>query len=244
MKFDAFISDPHFGHKNIIKYCDRPFSNVEEQTEEMIKRYNEKVSPSETCLWLGDCFFGKNKFSKEIMERLNGRKVLVRGNHDPDNPHDCVRRGFDWVVNKMFARWEDRNIVLIHYDQQFVQSPWDDRYAERRHKLNFEKMEVVIHGHTHQKSKVLLNQIHVGVDAWDYAPARYEEVAPLIRSIPDDWNAEMRQELEDLKRYRELVSLNSQLHSIGSELNPEINQKKFDKFRILGWEKVTVKRSM
>lgn len=257
MQFDAFISDPHFGHKNIIKYCNRPFSSAEEQTETLIKNYNEKVSPNETCLWLGDCFFGKNKFCREIMKRLNGRKVLVRGNHDPDNGHDCISRGFDWAVDKMYARWEDRNIVLIHYDQWLFRSAWDDRYGEKRHPLNMERMEVIIHGHTHQKSKVLLNQIHLGVDAWDFAPARYEEVAPLIKAMPDSWTGEMRQELADLKRYRELVSLNAQLQStVGSwatdgmenqeELGdlPELREKKYDKFRVLGWEKTFEKRIM
>ena len=80
-------SDHHFGHEKtctVFKKADgsplRPFANAEEMNEEMIKRHNEKVRPNDKCYFLGDVVINR-KFLK-VVERLNGDKVLIRGNHD------------------------------------------------------------------------------------------------------------------------------------------------------------------
>jgi calcineurin-like phosphoesterase family protein len=51
MKIKAFYSDPHYGHFNILKYCGRPFSSIQEMNREFIARYNSKIGPSDTVLW-------------------------------------------------------------------------------------------------------------------------------------------------------------------------------------------------
>lgn len=80
------VSDTHFGHKNICKFTNydgsplRPWDDVAEMDEEMVKRWNETVPPKGKCYLLGDVCI--NRKSLPILDRLNGAKVLIKGNHD------------------------------------------------------------------------------------------------------------------------------------------------------------------
>ena len=76
------ISDTHFGHASIIKYCNRPFSSVEEMDETMIKRWNETVSNNDIIIHLGDVGLSNKEYITNIIKRLNGKKILIMGNHD------------------------------------------------------------------------------------------------------------------------------------------------------------------
>lgn len=81
MKKYFVIADTHFGHEKIIDYCNRPFANVEEMDEQLVKLWNETVGKNDNVFVLGDFAFGKQKISK-ITPLLNGRKTLINGNHD------------------------------------------------------------------------------------------------------------------------------------------------------------------
>ena len=84
-----FISDTHFGHANMITFLNydgtrmRPFNSVEECDELMIENWNKVVNPTDRIYHLGDVVY-KCKNRDEIMQRLNGEKVLIKGNHDKD----------------------------------------------------------------------------------------------------------------------------------------------------------------
>lgn len=79
-------SDTHFGHVNICKFTNydgspvRPWDSVEEMDEEMVKRWNETVGPKDKVYHLGDVVI--NRRALATLERLNGDKVLIKGNHD------------------------------------------------------------------------------------------------------------------------------------------------------------------
>ena len=77
-----FVSDTHFCHENIIKYCKRPFKSIEENDEELIRRWNEKVPEDGIVFHLGDVAFGDRERVDNILKRLNGKIYLVIGNHD------------------------------------------------------------------------------------------------------------------------------------------------------------------
>lgn len=91
------ISDTHFGHENIIQYCNRPFKNVEEMDKILIKNWNETVSNKDVVIHLGDFAFCSKERAREICSELNGRKILIKGNHDnwPDEFYKEI--GFDYV---------------------------------------------------------------------------------------------------------------------------------------------------
>ncbi len=179
----AFYSDPHFGHKNIITYANRPFSDVNHMNEELITRYNAVIGPDDMVLWLGDCAFCKMNVFKAYMQRLNGRKMLILGNHDRGYGA-MVDAGFDLVMEESFMKIAGKNCRLKHYpyiDAEPKDCRKDDRFKDRRPPRV--KGEVLLHGHTHSHKKVFENMVHVGCDAWDHAPAMMTDVEELIRCL-------------------------------------------------------------
>ena len=80
MKKIFITSDNHFFHRNIIRYCNRPFYSVEEMNRVMIDKWNAKVDNGDIVIHLGDFAF-KGR-AREIRRKLNGTIILIRGNHD------------------------------------------------------------------------------------------------------------------------------------------------------------------
>ena len=86
-----FISDTHFGHTNIIPYCDRPFVSVEQMNRYMIQQWNSVVKKNDTVYHLGDfslCISPEEV--KDIVSQLNGNIRLVKGNHDTWNKNSLL----------------------------------------------------------------------------------------------------------------------------------------------------------
>jgi len=109
------IGDLHFNHRNIIKYCSRPFNSVEDMNKQLIKNWNSVVGKNDIVYVVGDfALCGKQKII-EIGQRLNGRKRLVLGNHDQASIETYRAAGFEFVYN--------HHIVL---DDFFIvsQAPW------------------------------------------------------------------------------------------------------------------------
>ena len=77
-----FVSDTHFGHTNIIKYCNRPFNNADEMDAALIKNWNAKVPKDGIVYHLGDFAWGSINYWEKIREQLNGEIILIYGNHD------------------------------------------------------------------------------------------------------------------------------------------------------------------
>jgi len=174
-----FYSDPHFGHRSIIDLCKRPFTDVEEMNEELIRMYNETVGPEDTVLFVGDVFFMPVPKCEEVMQRLNGRKLLVYGNHDR-SPTTMAKMGFDVVAQEMYMSIADRRVRVNHYPY------WEKRGDDNRGKEfrpHWVKGEVLVHGHTHSPTRRIGNMIHVGVDAWDYRPAPMHRVRELVEAV-------------------------------------------------------------
>lgn len=77
-----FIADMHFGHTNIIKYCNRPFNSTDEMDNIIIDNWNSTVKNNDVVWILGDISIYSRKRTSEILSKLNGIKKLIRGNHD------------------------------------------------------------------------------------------------------------------------------------------------------------------
>lgn len=107
-----FIADTHFNHENIIKYCDRPFSNAKEMNEYIIQKWNSVVNEDDIVYHLGDVGFGTTEMLKELISRLNGTKILLRGNHDfKRGVNGWKEVGFSEVYKKKI---ELGNLILTH----------------------------------------------------------------------------------------------------------------------------------
>ncbi len=109
-----YISDWHYGHKNIIAYDNRPFKTVEEMNNTMVKRWNNTVSDEDTVFVLGDMFWCSESDAVPVLESLKGTKVLICGNHDTYKKAE-FRNRFAAIHDYREIEDEDRSVVLCHY---------------------------------------------------------------------------------------------------------------------------------
>jgi calcineurin-like phosphoesterase family protein len=174
--FKAFYSDPHLGHANIIKYCNRPFSSIDEMNDSLVANYNSVIEKTDCVLWLGDCFFkGNIKNYTHILHKMNGYKILILGNHDQSGVV-MASIGFEMVLREAVLNINGIICRASHYSYETYPT---DKYAGMRPPKK--PGEILLHGHNHSTTKITSNQsINVGVDAWDYGPALYSDVSKLV----------------------------------------------------------------
>jgi calcineurin-like phosphoesterase family protein len=112
-----FTADNHFCHGNIIGSCRRPFKNVQEMNNEMIKRWNSYVTDHDEIYILGDFMYkGAAREANNILSQLKGRKCLIRGNHDKylDDPQ-FRQEAFEWIKDYFVLKYNGIEFVLFHY---------------------------------------------------------------------------------------------------------------------------------
>lgn len=141
---DFFIADTHFSHKNILKFCNehRPFKDIDEMDNVLIENWNNTVGPEDTVYVLGDYFLGgRNNHTQVafITHALNGRKVLVQGNHDL---HYTASRWLEMGFSKVVPMFEYRGCLLTHV-------PVDK--GEIRGQSRRGRWLANIHGHLHDE---------------------------------------------------------------------------------------------
>lgn len=107
-----YISDLHLGHKNAIDFDNRPFKDLQEMQDTIIKNWNGAVGRTDDVYILGDMFW-KNEGAGEILEALNGNKFLILGNHDRVNAE--MKKHFVWIKDYAEIKDNGRHVVLLHY---------------------------------------------------------------------------------------------------------------------------------
>lgn len=164
------ISDTHFWHHNIIKYCERPFINVEQMNTQMVLSWNEHVKKNDLVFHLGDVSFGDAEQTIDILSQLNGRLVLIAGNHDR---HTKWKKKDPTLLNRFFLEIVDYK-RYNHYGLKFVLCHFPFASWERNY--------INLHGHTHGKYKDQNRQLDVGVDVIGYAPILLDEAYSLAHN--------------------------------------------------------------
>jgi calcineurin-like phosphoesterase family protein len=164
-----FTSDQHYFHKNIIKYCKRPFQTIEEMNETLIENYNKLVKPNDIVYHLGDFSFALFPQAESIFNRLNGSKFLIEGNHDSNS----VFR-LKWTKVAMYKELGTQNntFVLFHYPM----ASWNKAFHGTIH----------LHGHTHHNlSNNGLRRIDVGVDGvgYNYSPLNIDQLPGMVPDL-------------------------------------------------------------
>lgn len=188
-----FTSDMHFGHANIIRYSHRPFRDLDHMHAALIDRWNEVVQPEDTVWVLGDVAMGIIDESLAFVGRLNGRKLLLAGNHDrcwafhgPKHEPWIERyeaAGFAEVhQGQMPFDLGGQSVELCHFPYN-GDSQYEDRYVEAR---PVDTGAWLLHGHVHETWKQWGRMINVGCDVWDYRPVAASELAALIANGPTD----------------------------------------------------------
>ena len=111
-----FTSDSHYFHENIIKFCDRPFKDVEEMNHKLIENWNNKVPHDGLVFHLGDFAWGGYDQWKSIRDQLNGEIILIKGNHDIKNMTATAEEElFKFSTQQMLIEIEGRKVYLNHY---------------------------------------------------------------------------------------------------------------------------------
>lgn len=199
-----YTSDPHFGHINknrsgVIKFCNRPFEDMDDMMDSIRKKWNKKVAPEDQVICVGDMFFYLNKKeAKEYMDSLNGTKILVRGNHDR-KPREMSAMGFDFVCEQMDVLVGNERVTICHFPFRIplrkhlwykfknkfgkylgFKRTWVDKYYKRRPK---DEGQFLIHGHTHSKEQTRGRMIHVGMDAWNFEPVPLGQIGNIISEV-------------------------------------------------------------
>lgn len=109
-----YIADWHYGHGNILHFDNRPFKTVEEMNTELIRRWNDAVTPGDIVYILGDMFWCSMQKSIPILDSLNGEKFLIKGNHDRCNDNRFSKK-FAKVTDYLEVNDGDNKVILSHY---------------------------------------------------------------------------------------------------------------------------------
>ena len=115
-----YIADMHFGHTNVIRFDDRPFADTEQMDEVLIQNWNERVTADDTVYVLGDAFWKNEENSIRIMQRLQGHKHLIQGNHD--RVKGKLRPYWESIEQYAEVNDENRLAILSHYPILFYKN--------------------------------------------------------------------------------------------------------------------------
>jgi len=150
-----FWSDTHHGHKKVIEYTGRPFTDLNHMHEQLIQNYNSIVGPSDIVVWIGDISFASTNNANEWLKRFNGYKILVVGNHDID--HGKLKQlDFDEIHTSI--TFDD--FIVTHH-------PWYNMLPE-----GFRN----IHGHMHNRPFNFENHYCACVELIDYKPINLNDL--------------------------------------------------------------------
>lgn len=161
------VSDTHFGHKNILTFTGedgkliRPFSSVEEMDELMIENWNKTVSSKDKIYHLGDVVI--NRRCLPILDRLNGRKVLVKGNHDIFKLDDYIKYFYDIRGYHILDR-----LILSHIPL---------------HEDSMNRFRGNVHGHLHRRKLEDKRYLNVAMEQINFTPIDFEEVREYYQSL-------------------------------------------------------------
>ena len=172
-----FSADLHCGHRNIIKYCNRPFSSVEQMDERVIDNWNSAIEPTDTVYFLGDLSFGPQNY----LPLLSGRIHFIIGNHDMFGRGAAERMQYlretpliKSVQQMMVIDLDGQAVVLCHYAMRV----W--------HKSHFNSWH--LYGHSHGRLGEWGKSLDVGVDAWDFHPVSWATIKSVMADKPDNPN--------------------------------------------------------
>ncbi len=157
-----FTADTHLQHRNIIKYCGRPFVDEHEQDETIVSNWNSRVTDRDWVYHIGDVGMGS---LGPILSRLRGHKVLIVGSHDKFLKDEAARKCFEQIHYGFYQlKLDGQHVVLCHYCMQ----SWPRSFHGSWH----------LYGHSHgriQETETML-RFDVGVDVWDFQLVSWDMV--------------------------------------------------------------------
>lgn len=157
-----FTSDPHLTHKNVIKFCNRPFETIEEMDNELIANWNNVVGKKDNIFILGDFCFANKYTIEKFLKELNGRKYMICGNHDNPKALRQLEGYFEFIGDMLDITYNKMHFVLCHYPLH----SWNRSHYG----------SINLHGHNHDYQLMRKNQYNVGVDLNAYSPIHVDNL--------------------------------------------------------------------
>lgn len=169
-----FTGDEHFFHRNIIRYCNRPFKSHDDMKTTIIKRHNSVVKGDDLVYHIGDfAMIGSSQSDKlkGILNSLNGSHELILGNHDELKPQKYIDIGFQRVHTSLRLHIYEYVIELHHDPSVYC-------LIESTLKEEFWKRSCIVHGHIHTLYRVMPSRrcINVGVDVHNFTPINFDTI--------------------------------------------------------------------
>ena len=171
-----FTSDTHFGHENIIRYCNRPFDTLHYMNAALTDNWNSVVKDGDTVVHCGDFAHPRCRDASSYLSRLNGSIILVRGNHDKRD----VCNQFMWVERMQVSVGEFKCVVNHRpfYPPELVKN---DIYHDHEKMRDIADFDFVISGHVHEKYRWVGKSVNVGVDVNYFRPVHIDELEQKLR---------------------------------------------------------------
>ena len=179
-----FTSDTHFHHENIMRYCNRPFSSIEEHDEALVNNWNSVVPEDGIVYHLGDVGFAPRKYMSDLLDRLNGKKILIIGNHDWRRVVADFQfaNKFELMTQQMNLKIENQHIILNHYPMLCYSGTY-----RKKNEMTWQLFGHVHSGPLSNKGKddnrltmLFPAQYDVGVDNNNFKPISFYEVRDII----------------------------------------------------------------
>lgn len=160
-------SDLHFGHKNIIRYSERPYTSIPEMNDRLVDNFNSCVGENDISIWVGDVAFMRDDAANEILSHCNGYKILVVGNHDFYKGR-LKQLNFDETHFLYTLEHPDVDLVFTHYPIE-EGLPWP---------------YINVHGHIHNNSHAYETPQHINVccEFHDFKPVPLETIIRWAKS--------------------------------------------------------------
>lgn len=178
-----FTSDQHYGHFNIIKYCERPFKSLEHMNETIIRNHNSRVKDGDIVFSLGDFCFrnsseergeGVKTKCQEWENRLNSKIIHISGNHDNSN-------GVPKIIQGILIKYHNHDVYMVHKPEHY----------NKNYEINFVghvhgNWSVKLPGDTirYDKGKSMVVKstlVNVGVDVNKFMPVSFTELMAKIK---------------------------------------------------------------
>lgn len=175
-----YVADLHFGHRNILSLCNRPFQTVEQMDQTLISNWNSTVSDQDEVYIVGDLFYRSTQV-ETILKQLKGKKILIVGNHDIQWINDdLITKYFSSVHQWLEITDQHQRVFLAHYPM-----------------LSYPKQSTtyMIHGHIHTDTlldywPVLLKRervLNTGVDINHFKPVTLNELIKNNHQYKNYW---------------------------------------------------------
>ena len=174
-----FTSDTHFNHVNILRHSNRPFKDIEEMNQTLIENWNRVVGKNDLVFHLGDFAFGGAAVWNRFLDQLNGRIVLIVGNHDIYHLNPELVDRFEYVAFELYVNIDNQAMYLNHHP--FL------CYGDSHGKV------WQLFGHVHSRADglakdvamerlpmLLSSQYDVGVDNNNYTPVSFYQIREIM----------------------------------------------------------------